>query len=364
MGKTKVIAMHLPQYHCIPENDNWWGKGFTDWVNVKKAKPIYKGHLQPLVPANHNYYDMTDIKTLLWQTDLAEEYGVYGFCYYHYWFNRKKLLEKPCEILLQHKEIKQRYCLCWANETWARTWDGKDTDILIEQTFGGRKDWEAHIEYLINFFSDDRYIKIDGRPVMFFYSCSRIKEFNSMIEYWNQKLESKALKKIFVVEFINSFNNGKSNIISEAVVEFEPHCAARYSVSNIVKVKRVVCKKFGWTDFLSYDYVWKRILNNSENYGGKKIIRSGFVSFDNSPRKGKKSMIIRGASPFKFQKYLTELLRLKNRNYSETFIVINAWNEWAEGAVLEPTEQFGYEYLKALRTAICDFDKSKNNSLC
>ena len=345
----KIIAMHLPQYHSIPENDKWWGEGFTDWVNVKKAMPLYKGHQQPLVPLNENYYNMTDLNTLKNQAELAKKYGVYGFCYYHYWFNKKLLLEKPCEILLNHPEIDQHYCMCWANESWARTWDGKNSDILIKQEFGGEDDWDAHIKYFIPFFKDDRYIKIDGRPVLFFYSCSRIEKFNEMISYWNSKLNNIGIPNIYVVEFINSFNTGNDNIESDVLVEFEPHCAARYNIPNLVKAKRLICKKLGLTDYLSYDYVWKKILNNKNKYGEKKMWKGAFVAFDNSPRKGKKGMIIKGASPEKFGKYLKLLYENKSKNYVDDVIVINAWNEWAEGAVLEPTKQNKYGYLEQVK---------------
>lgn len=348
----KVLAMHLPQYHAIPENDEWWGKGFTDWNNVKKAKPLYEGHKQPVVPLVNNYYDMTAINTLEQQSSLAKEYGIYGFCYYHYWFNGKKLLEKPCEILLQHPEIDNNYCFCWANETWARTWDGKNTDILIKQEFGGKTDWKNHIDYLIPFFRDPRYIKKNGRPIMFFYSCCRIDDFNEMIDFWNIELEKEKLKSIFVVEFVNSLNNGKNPINSDVLTEFEPHCASRYSISNIMKAKRVICKRLGWIDFLSYDYIWERIINNKEKYDGKKLWKSSFVGFDNSPRKGKKSMIITGGTPEKFYYYLSKLEKDRNRNYDDSFLVVNAWNEWAEGAILEPTEHNGYGYLNAIKKLV------------
>jgi hypothetical protein len=348
----KVLAMHLPQYHAIPENDAWWGKGFTDWVNVKKARPIYKGHKQPVIPLNNNYYDMTDASTLQWQADLAKKYGVYGFCYYHYWFNGKMLLEKPCEILLQHPEIDEHYCFCWANESWARTWDGKNTDILIKQEFGGQDDWKKHIDYLIQFFEDPRYIRIENRPVVFFYSCARITQFNEMISYWNEVLAEHEIPEIYVVEFVNSFNSGKNDINSDVLVEFEHHCATRYAISNIMKAKRVLCKKLGLTDFLSYDYVWKCLLKNKEDYGGKKLWRGAFVGFDNSPRKGKKGMIIKGSNPKKFYYYMKQLLNDTSRNYDDNFVVVNAWNEWAEGAILEPTEQYKYDYLNAIRKLV------------
>lgn len=346
-----ILALHLPQYHAIPENDEWWGKGFTDWTNVRKAKPLFKGHNQPIIPLNHNYYDMMDVSTLQTQAELAKEYGIYGFCYYHYWFNGKMLLEKPCEQLLHHPEIDNHYCFCWANETWSRTWSGKETEILIKQVFGGEKDWKEHIEYLLPFFNDVRYIKKDNKPVMFFYSCSRIEQFNEMIDYWNKALQENGFDGLHVVEFINSFNSGRNDIHSNAVVEFEPLCTARYDVSNLCKIKRVIRKKLSLIDFLSYDYVWKCLINKKHEYG-KPLYRSAFVDFDNSARKGKKGLVMQNSSPEKFKKYLMELAHSNKRKFDDSFLVINAWNEWAEGAMLEPTEQNKYGYLEAVKEVV------------
>ena len=184
--KTKVLALHLPQYHRIPENDRWWGEGFTDWVNVRKAKPLFQGHEQPVVPLNNNYYDLSDTAAIRWQAQLAKQYGVYGFCYYHYWFSGRKLLEKPCELLLDHKDIDIKYCFCWANESWARTWDGKEHDVLMKQVYGGREDWTAHFDYLLPFFQDERYIRIDNKPVIFIYSCHRIADFDDVVAWWDE----------------------------------------------------------------------------------------------------------------------------------------------------------------------------------
>lgn len=344
----KILALHLPQYHTIPENDEWWGEGFTDWTNVKKAKPLFKNHNQPVVPLEENYYDMTKVETLQHQADLANEYNVYGFIYYHYWFNGKLLLEKPCEVLLDHKEINTHYCFCWANETWARTWDGHDTSILIKQEYGGEKDWKAHIEYLLPFFKDERYIKIGNKPMMYFYSCCRIEKFNEMIDYWNSFLKENGFDGLFVVEFINSFNKGDKNINSDRVVEFEPLCTSKYYISPFHKAIRLINKKLGFIDFMSYDYVWKCLLKKNHDYG-KPLYRSAFVSFDNSPRKGKKALIMRNASPEKFGKYLGELIIDNKRNYDDEFLMFNAWNEWAEGAHLEPDEKEGYAYLEAIK---------------
>ena len=354
----KVLALHLPQYHRIPENDTWWGEGFTDWVNVKKARPFFKGHNQPLVPLAYNYYDMTDLKTLIAQANLAKTFGVYGFCYYHYWFNGKLLLEKPCELLLKHPEIDQKFCFCWANESWARTWDGKEHELLIKQEYGGKEDWDSHFQYLNHFFQDERYIKIDGKPLLFIYSCSRLRNYNEMMAYWRKKAVENGYMGLFVAEFVNSFNSGNKESDTDIIVEFEPLCTARYSISSWGKLKRLVCKKMGWTEFLDYDYVWKCLLDNKKKYG-KKIWRSAFVNFDNSPRKGKKALILQGATPEKFEKYLKKLITAVDRDYDDEFMIINAWNEWAEGAILEPSENNGYAYLNALRNAVTNKGEAK-----
>lgn len=178
----KILAYNLPAYHRIPENDEWWGEGFTEWDNVKRAKPLYDGHVQPMVPYNGYYYDLSKKEDVVHQAELAKEYGLYGFVYYHYWFNGKLLLEKPVEIYRDSKEVDFNYCLCWANEQWARTWDGKPGQVLMPQTFGGQEDWENHLQYFLTFFNDSRYIKRENKPMLFVYSPSRIPHFDEMME--------------------------------------------------------------------------------------------------------------------------------------------------------------------------------------
>ena len=193
----KVLAMHLPQYHAIPENDAWWGKGFTDWVNVKKARPIYKGHKQPVIPLNNNYYDMTDASTLQWQADLAKKYGVYGFCYYHYWFkNGKKLLEKPVEMMLSNPKIDIPFCLCWANENWTKKWDGGNNEIIVEQDYGNENDLNKHMDYLCRFFSDKRYIRIDGAPLLLIYKPELIPNIRTYIKLIRKRAKENGFKNI------------------------------------------------------------------------------------------------------------------------------------------------------------------------
>lgn len=183
----KILALYLPQYHRIPENDNWWGEGFTEWINVKKGTPLFKGHYQPKIPLNNNYYDLSDGngEVWRWQAELAREYGIYGFCIYHYWFEGKMLLEKPMEILLRRKDIDVNYCICWANETWRRTWYGLRNEVLIEQTYGTEDDWKNHFKYLLPFFKDSRYIKIKNRPVIHIYRSSEIENLSLMRTLWD-----------------------------------------------------------------------------------------------------------------------------------------------------------------------------------
>jgi lipopolysaccharide biosynthesis protein len=346
----KILAINLPQFHTFPENDEWWGKGFTEWTNVRKARPLYEGHRQPLVPLHHNYYDLTDPKAIVGQHQLAARYGIDGFVYYHYWFNGKLLLQKPLETLLDLPEADREFCLCWANEPWTRAWDGKNKEIIMPQTFGGEPDWKAHIEYLLPFFRDPRYLRVDGRPVFFVYSPNKIPQFDEMIRYWDDAIEREGMEHVYLIEYLSSFNPTPSSELSSAVMEFEPLYSAHYQISKAKQAKRLLAKKTGNTDFLDYDYLWQRLLTKDRAYGDKAIVRSCFTNFDNSPRKGKAAFITKGASAEKFGKYFGELLRTHRANESE-LVTINAWNEWGEGAILEPTEQDGYAWLEAVEQA-------------
>ena len=183
----KVIAWYLPQFHEIPENNEWWGTGFTEWVNVKKAKPLEEGHNQPRIPLNDRYYDLSDVSVQKWQIETAKKYGVYGFCMHHYWFDGKLLLEKPIEQYLKNKGLDFPFCICWANEHWTNRWIAGNEKILIEQKYGNKKEWKDHFEYLLPFFRDERYIRIDGKPFMVIYRPELIDCINEMLDYW-QKL--------------------------------------------------------------------------------------------------------------------------------------------------------------------------------
>ncbi|MCD7820315.1 MAG: glycoside hydrolase family 99-like domain-containing protein, partial [Lachnospiraceae bacterium] len=172
---VKIIPFYLPQFHTIPENDKWWGKGFTEWTNVRKAVPLFEGHQQPKLPLGDHFYNLLDDETKIWQAELAKQYGIFGFCYYHYWFkNGKRLLEKPAEQMLKNKDIDLPFCFCWANENWSRNWDGGNHEIIMAQEYGGKREWEMHFQYLLPFFRDKRYITMNGKPLFIIYKPEQI----------------------------------------------------------------------------------------------------------------------------------------------------------------------------------------------
>ena len=325
----KVIAFYLPQFHNIPENNEWWGDGFTEWTNVKKAKPLYLGHEQPRIPKDSNYYNLLDDNVKIWQANLAKEYGIYGFCYYHYWFDGHMLLEKPMEQMLKNKEIDIPFCICWANEPWTRAWVG-ETKTLIPQRYGNKKEWKEHFDYLLKFFKDNRYIKDkEGKPLFVIYRPEIIEPLNNMLDYWNELAKENGLPGIsFAYQQLNfDLNKNKDESRFKYNIEFQPAYAFYDITSNkfklLRKLKRFIADKFEKctgkdirqvgrgtkiTGFnrISYDDAWKAILNRKPK--NDKCIPGAFVDWDNTPRHGERGRIYFGANPEKFEKYFKKLI--------------------------------------------------------
>lgn len=347
MTNPKIIAFYLPQYHTIPENDEWWGEGFTEWTNTRKAKPLFKGHQQPKTPLNDNYYCLLDRETQEWQAKLAKENGVYGFCYYHYWFNGKMLLEKPMELMLENRNITLPFCISWANEPWARTWDGKDKEVLMPQNYGKEKEWKEHFEYLLKFFKDERYIKIDNKPIFLIYRTSNIPNCIEMIDYWNELCKKNGFNGIYLIETMNSFQNRSYIKNSDAVIEFEPMLTIRHHLPLHKQGIRYIKKKLSILDKLDYGYVWDKVINKNVDYGKKKFL-GAFVSWDNTARKKDKGLILTNDTPELFGRYLKKQIN-KTKEIGSDFIFINAWNEWAEGTYLEPDTINKNSYLNKIK---------------
>lgn len=372
----KVLAFYLPQFHRIPENDEWWGEGFTEWVNMKKAKPLFDNHNQPRVPLNNNYYNLLDIETLRWQANLAKEYGVYGFCVYHYWFNGKLLLEKPWEILLENKDIDIPFCLCWANEPWNNGWVSDENRILMSQDFEDRLDWKKHFEYYLKFFKDDRYIKEDGKPLLVIYYPNIIGCLNEMLEYWNEEAKKHGFEGIkFIYQhplFHYKKNADRSHF--DYGIEFQPQFTQYKMKSKLQllstkirtnlsiflqnKFKIYIKLKQNKVAITSYDDIWNETLKLKPM--DDKMIPGAFVDWDNTPRKGLRGSAFVGATPEKFKKYFKQQVQRAKKVYNKDMIFIFAWNEWAEGGYLEPDEKNKYGYLQAIKESLEELNEFPN----
>ncbi len=369
--KAKLIAMYFTQLHAIPENDEWWGEGFTDWVNVRKARPHFEGHNQPRVPLNNNYYDQSQLETLRWQIDLAKENGVYGFCHYHYWFDGKQLLETPTNLMLQNKDLDLPFCLSWANETWSRRWDASDYHVLIKQTHPPDKwRWKLHFDYLIQAWTDDRAIKVDGKPVFVIYRPQHISDIDGMLDYWRELAHGAGLKGLyFIVQKNWEFPHRDFLKGIDAIFQFQPF-EAMYSpfyekspykhrmLSSLVHqlpesvqglLRAVYAKLNQKMEFWDYDAVWSHI-TQIHNDPELTTYPGAFVDWDNTARYGKRARLFKDANPERFEYWFNKLVNtMDERNLPENFIFLNAWNEWAEGAYLEPDEKHGHNYLSAIR---------------
>lgn len=368
---VKIIANYLPQFHRIPENDKWWGKGYTDWVAAQNARPVYKGQIQPRVPLNQNYYDLADWKVLQRQAELARSYGLWGFGIYHYWFSSKQnLLTKPAENLLQHPEIDINYLFIWDNCSWVRSWSGvkgndwapsfdfdneestipemrEGSGMLAQLVYGDERDWKRHFEYLLPHFLDSRYMKIDGKPVFAFMLPNNDEDtLIAMFKYWNHLSMQHDLPGI--VPLAKNRWNGRK---FEYGFDYRPS-----STNNIVDllttgVSNKLNKIHPHLRKCNYDSTWKRILKNARHSRDQKAFYSGFVGYDDTPRRGDKARIYVGQTPQKFERYLSELLDISAKQNKE-FLFLTAWNEWGEGAYLEPDETCRYAYLEAVRKAL------------
>ena len=374
----KVIAFYLPQYHEIPENDKWWGKGFTEWTNLRKAQPLFEGHYQPRIPLNDNYYDLSDVSVMEWQCTIAKEYGVYGFCFYHYWFDRHMLLQKPMENYLHDPKCDLPFCICWANEHWTKAWESKQNTVLIEQRYGDYGQWCDHFNYLLPFLKDKRYITKDGKPLIVIYRPELIDCLNKMLDCWVDLARKNGLKGLAFAYQHVSFDNIKNKDDSrfDYAIEYQPGYAWRDQDNILIKklkeVKRSINtfteKKIHKTLDIhgiagevsgptldDYDKIWKTI--NSRIPPSKKYIPCALTDWDNTPRRGKSGRAFVGASPEKFKHYFSEQIKRTKEIYKKNMIFIFAWNEWTEGGYLEPDEKYKYGYLEAIKEALKSNDE-------
>ena len=343
-SRPRAIAFYLPQYHPIPENDRWWGKGFTEWSNVSKAKPVFPGHYQPHVPAELGYYDLRMSKIRKAQADLAREHGIYGFCYYHYWFNGKILLDYPLKQVLGSGEPDFPFCLCWANENWTRAWDGQDSDILIKQDYSLEDDL-SHIRYLSGIFRDRRYIKIDDKPLFVVYRASNLPDPIKTTSLWREEAQKIGIGELFlcrVERFVEDMKDPRP-LGFDAAIEFQPDGI------NLGKP----LQDPGYADhsvFMYKDLVKAALFKKDPSYLRFPCVCPGW---DNSPRRQKNAVIFYNSSPQLYELWLKKVIaKTALSRPEERIIFINAFNEWGEGCHLEPDQRFGKAYMEATHRVI------------
>lgn len=350
----KLISFYLPQFHEIPENNDAWGKGFTEWTNVRKSKPLYPGHHQPRVPLDDNYYNLLEDGVMEWQMNLAKRYGIYGFCFYHYWFNGRLVLEKPAENLLKKGTPDFHYCFAWANEPWTKTWHGAggDKEILIPQTHGREEEWEKHFNYFSPFFHDERYIKEGNCPVLLIYRLRNIPGFNDMIRYWNTRAKEEGFAGIFIISMNVCREHVAKSIWVNGSVDFEPNKTKSEMLQTNTFMEPRGDRACLWNHFavksIQYSKLNKKMLKLPH---GKNQFRTVFIDYDDSPRRGTRAIVTRGASPLKFKKFLEKTIQ-KSSEEGNGYVFLNAWNEWGEGNYLEPDKRHGYSYLNMVKACV------------
>ena len=355
----RLIAFYLPQYHPIPENDEWWGKGFTEWTNVVKARPRFAGHYQPRIPADLGYYDLRVPEVREAQAQLARRHGISGFCYYHYWFNGKRLLERPFNEVLATGKPDFPFCLCWANENWTRAWDGGDRQILMGQNYSHEDD-RAHIRSLLPALRDHRYIRIGGRPLLLVYRTEILPDPARTADIWREEARKEGVGEIYLAR-VESFTStiDPSSIGFDAAVEFAPdwrNLGRRkfQDVRQKLAVKLRLADRWCLENIVTeYDVLVERMLAKpAPNFRRIRCVTPGF---DNSARRSRDAAVFLGETPAKYGAWLKTVIAMTQRASpaaDDAIVFVNAWNEWGEGNYIEPDLKWGHGYLEATREAL------------
>ena len=364
---ARLIAFYLPQFHSIPENDEWWGKGFTEWTHVAKAKPLFRGHHQPNLPADLGFYDLRVPETRVAQAELARTYGLEGFMYWHYWFgNGRRILERPFNEVLASGEPDFPFCLGWANATWTGIWYGTPNRILIEQTYPGLRDYQDHFRAVLKAFTDHRYIQIDGKPVFFVFRPHELPEPKRFTDCWRELAVKAGLQGMYFV-----------GIPSEIWETWDPknHGFDASALNNLfpafLEVDRIpnnslnsICRRLTGKPIKQ---IYRDILERPKIYSYEKAVQTAvsslsdkFMQFpgvvpnwDNTPRSGINGIVLHNSTPKLFRAHLRQAIQqVAHRDYDKRVVVVKSWNEWAEGNYLEPDQRFGTAYLDVIKEEV------------
>jgi hypothetical protein len=360
--RPRLVAFHLPQFHPTPENDAWWGRGFTEWFNVARAKPLFPGHHQPHIPADLGFYDLRLPEARAAQAALAREYGVEAFCYYHYWFHGTRLLHQPVDAMLASGEPDFPFCLCWANEPWSRSWLGDENQLLIAQRYSHEDDI-AHARLLVERFADPRYLTVDGRAVFLIYRPNHMPDAARTIETIRHVCVSHGIANpyIIVADGREPGADLRAKYGADMTLRFEPQLGALpWVVDEAPRWRRALHSArvagVSAARYRVYDYADCRARMRAMRSAGP-AIRTVLVRWDNSPRRDERGIIMIGSEPEVFERELRSELALPEWNSSGTdLLFLNGWNEWAEGNHLEPDREFGLAYLEAVQRVMAEYD--------
>ncbi len=367
MPIPKLIALYLPQFHPIPENDAWWGRGFTEWTNVAAARPHFRGHHQPHLPADLGFYDLRLAEAREAQATLASQNGIHGFCYYHYWFNGSRLLERPFNDVLSSRSPDFPFCLCWANENWTRAWDGQEREILKKQSYSN-EDNRRHIDWLIRAFQDSRYIRIEGKPLFLIYRLHDIPNAGELLAMWRAQAQRQGLPGLYLCAMQTGLSAGSEAPLLrsgvDAIVDFQPNWPSFPASGNLIdrlavaartilpaSLYQAVSRSVSATRVIDYGKVVDVLLKRPwpKNYTRFPCV---FPSWDNSARR-KAPTIIQNDDPGRYQRWLEVAIDAVRGYAAEQQVVfINAWNEWAEGCHLEPDSRNQHAFLNATAAAL------------
>ena len=378
-GSVRLLAFYLPQFHPIPENDEWWGRGFTEWTNVAKARPLFRGHYQPRLPADLGFYDLRVAEVREAQADLARGAGIEGFVYYHYWFGGKRLLERPFVEVVASGRPDFPFCVCWANQTWSGIWHGAPNRVLMEQTYPGEKDNEKHFMALLDAFHDRRHVRVDGRPLFMIYSPLEVPEVHRFIGQWRELADKNGLPGMHFVAHLLPHQldwDYRGNGFDAAVIVSTPKAFALragdirrrrmaerdgFPRPSLVKVfaeyalnrtnESLRRLRGAFQNIVRYEDAILFFLDGTAE--ASDVYPCVIPDWDNTARSGYAGIVLHGSTPELFDKHLRQTLSMVSGRPSHRRVVfVKSWNEWAEGNYLEPDQRFGHDYLRVIHRAL------------
>lgn len=339
---VKLVAFHLPQFHPTPENDLWWGRGFTEWTNVTKAAPLFEGHYQPHLPSELGFYDLRLKQSRLAQIELAKQYGVDAFCFHYYWFGGKRLLHEPVDEFIADPDHDMTFCLSWANENWTRRWDAAEHEVLISQTYD-EDSTLALIDDLIPAFRDPRYMRVDGLPFFMIYRPQHLPDARGMLDQWRGRCREMGIGEVHFACALIHGNRDYKQYGFDSGVEFPPHNLTTANVNSSVRFK---------DEFVGNAMQFAEVAQSylERDYGDDRVFRTVFPSWDNTARTGRRALVMLNGTPENYEFWLAETIKgVQSRG--DTHVFVNAWNEWAEGCHLEPDRAYGRQFLEATARA-------------